>query len=101
MFQSKAASPRHTHVARHSTIFCRWQMRASRFACGIMRSDAPTAFKTSTPITRGGFVEILPGSLVFAQALQSIPQPPLERRGRIGIESHEIPEGLAAIPAQP
>src|SRR5882762_3319300 len=44
---------------------------------------------------------ILLGSLVFAETLQAIAQAPLERRGRIGIESHEIPERLAAVTAQP
>src|SRR5207245_11601920 len=43
----------------------------------------------------------LPGGLAFAETLQAVAQPPLQRRWRIGIESYEIPERLAAVPAQP
>src|ERR1700737_427302 len=39
------------------------------------------------------------GGLVFAETLQAIAQAPLQRRGRVGIESHQIPQRLAAIPA--
>src|SRR5437588_2070992 len=41
------------------------------------------------------------GSFVFAETLQAIAQAPLQRRGRVGIESYEIPQRLAAVPAQP
>src|SRR5438552_18791109 len=39
------------------------------------------------------------GRLVLPETLQAITQAPLQRRGGVGIESHEIPERLAAIPA--
>src|ERR1700720_3308535 len=41
------------------------------------------------------------GGLVLAETLQAIAQAPLQRRGRVGIESHEIPQRLAAILAEP
>src|SRR5258708_17827911 len=44
---------------------------------------------------------MLLGGLVFAETLATVAQPPLERSWRVGIESYEIPERLAAVPAQP
>src|SRR6267154_5383107 len=41
------------------------------------------------------------GGLVLAETLQAIAQAPLQRRRRVGIECHEIPQRLAAILAQP
>src|SRR5260370_5776016 len=39
--------------------------------------------------------------LVLAQSLQAVTKPSLQRSGGIGVERHQIPEGLAAISAQP
>src|SRR5262249_9559914 len=44
---------------------------------------------------------MLAGELGFAEALEAIAQAALQRRRRIGIESNEIPERLAAVFAQP
>src|SRR6266550_8674466 len=41
------------------------------------------------------------GGLVLAETFQTIAQAPLQRRRRVGIECHEIPQRLAAILAQP
>src|SRR6266481_387261 len=46
-----------------------------------------------------GALRNLFGRLVLPETLQAITQAPLQRRGGVGIESHEIPERLAAIPA--
>src|SRR5260370_14516423 len=67
-----------------------------------MRRDTLRALETEISRTKDEDQEwILLGSLVFAETLQAIAQAPLERRGRIGIKSHEIPERLAAVTAQP
>src|SRR6266404_7446972 len=39
--------------------------------------------------------------LGFAQALQAVAEPALQRRRRIRVECHQVPQRLATIPAQP
>src|SRR3989442_4953015 len=41
------------------------------------------------------------GGWSSAEPFEAVARPPLQRRWRIGIESYEIPERLAAVPAQP
>ena len=38
--------------------------------------------------------------VIFAQTLQAVTQPALQRRRRIRIERHQIPQGLAAVLAE-
>src|ERR1041384_501827 len=61
---------------------------------------APRAFYTERRPQRCSNRSGLAQRVIFAQTLESFAQAPLQRRRRVGIERHQIPQGLTAILAQ-
>jgi hypothetical protein len=65
------------------------------FECGFERSARDYS------LGKKGDDRNLLGGLAFAQAFQAIAEAALQWRRRIGIEGYQIPQGLAAVFAEP
>src|SRR6266699_805399 len=75
--------------------------RHSKGRALFANSQADPATACEAKSVSNDSIRNLLGGLVLAETFQTIAQAPLQRRRRVGIECHEIPQRLAAILAQP